>query len=126
MNRGFMIMALFAAISIAMYHYLQPQEPAMTDGETIDIIIQNRHMEPPIVRADEEANIKLEIRTDEPGTVRVDNYNISVTTAIGRAVEMSIPASRAGSFPILMYPLSAPKQGIRIGTLEVQKSRKGW
>jgi hypothetical protein len=126
MNRGFMIMALFAAISIAMYHYLQPQEPTMGDGEAIDVIIQNRHMEPPIVRAAEEAIIKLEIRTDEPGTVVVENYNIAAETAVGRAVEMSIPASRAGTFSILMYPLSAPKQGIQIGTLEVQKSRKGW
>lgn len=126
MNRGFMIMALFAAIGIAMYHYLLPQEPAMIDGEVIDIIIQDRHMEPTIVRVAEEATIKLEIRTDEPGTVTVEDYNISVVTAVGRAVEMSIPASRAGTFPVVMYPLSAPRQSIRIGTLEVQEARKGW
>jgi hypothetical protein len=126
MNRGFLIIALFAAIGIGMYYYLQPQGGGIESGDTVDVIIQDRHMDPSVIRTGKGSTIALAFRTDEEGTVIVEDYNISVVTALGRSVAMTIPASRAGAFPIVMYPLTAPKQKIRIGTLEVQESRKGW
>lgn len=126
MNRGFLIIALFLAIGIGMYHYLQPQGNMMGNGDALAILIQNRHMEPNIVRVAKDSTVNLDFRTDEEGTVTVEDYNISIVTALGRPVQMSIPASRAGTFRILMSPLSAPRQSIHIGTLEVEAPRKGW
>lgn len=126
MNRGFLIIALFGAIGVGMYYYLQPQGGAMKSGDSLDVIIQNRHMDPPSIRTGEDSTITLAFRTDEEGTVTVEDYNISIMTALGRSIEMAIPASRAGSFPIVMYPLTAPKQRIQIGTLQVEARRSGW
>lgn len=126
MNRGFLIIALFAAIGIGMYYYLQPQSGGMQSGDSRDVMIQNGRMEPPVIRVSEDATVTIEFRADEVGTVTVENYNISVTTALGRAVRMTIPASRAGSFPIVMYPALSPRERIPVGTLEVEALRRGW
>lgn len=119
-------MALFLAIGIGMYYYLQPQGGGMESGDTLDVLVQNRHMEPPVIRTEKGSTITLAFRTDEEGTVLVEDYNISIVTALGRSIEMMIPASRSGTFPIVMHPLSVPKQKIQIGTLEVAEPRRGW
>lgn len=126
MNRGFLIIALFLAIGIGMYYYLQPQGSGIASGDTVDVIIQNRHMEPSVIRTEKGSTITLVFRTDEEGTVLVEDYNITAVTALGRSIDMTIPARRSGTFPIVMYPLSAPKQKIQIGTLEVAEPRRGW
>lgn len=126
MNRGLMIIALFLAVGVGMYYYLQPAGGASASDAVYDITVQNRRMEPPILNVAEGSSIKLEVRTDEEGVFRIDGFGVSETMAIGRAVELDMTASTPGTYPITMYPASAPRQKIQVGTLEVKGSNRAW
>lgn len=114
-------MALFLVIGVGMYYYLQPAGGVSASDAVYDITVQNRRMEPPVINVAAGASLKLEIRTDEEGTFRIDGFGASVTMAQGRAVELDVDASTAGTYPITMYPASAPRQKIQVGTLKVKR-----
>lgn len=116
-----MIIALFLAIGVGMYYYLQPTGGASASDAVFDITVQNRRMEPPVLNVAKGESFKLDIRTDEEGVFRIDGFGAAVTMALGRGVELDVTASTQGTYPITMYPTSAPRQKIQVGTLEVKK-----
>lgn len=118
-----MIIALFLAIGIGMYYYLQPAGGTAASDAVLDITVQNRRMEPPVLHVAKGEAIKLEIRTDEEGIFRIDGFGVSQAMVIGRGVEVNVTASTPGTYPITMYPASAPRQKVQVGTLEVKDSR---
>jgi|GEM_PF-4716659 len=120
MNRGLLIIALFAALGIGLYHYLQPTGPSMAGASEIEVSIERRRMEPPIIRASKGQVLTLQIRTDEEGTFRFQDYDASATLATGRSVEVPFISNTVGTFPVLLYPASAPNQRIQIGAIEVR------
>ncbi len=121
-----MIIALFLAIGVGMYYYLQPTDGSSASDAVYDITVQNRRMEPPVLNVPAGATLKLEVRTDEEGVFRIDGFGVSETMAVGRAVELDVIASTPGTYPITMYPASAPRQKIQVGTLEVKDSSRSW
>jgi len=121
-----MIIALFLAVGIGMYYYLQPTGSAGTSDAAFDITVQYRRMEPPVLNVPAGASLKLEVRTDEEGVFRIDGFGVSETMVLGRAVELDVTASTPGTYPITMYPASAPRQKIQVGSLEVKDSNRAW
>lgn len=114
------MIALFAAAGIGLYYYLQPTGGALAGASEIEMFIEHRHMEPPIIHASKGERLLLQIRTDEEGMLRFQNYDASAALAIGRFVELPFVSQSAGTFPVYMYPASAPNQRISIGTIEVR------
>jgi hypothetical protein len=120
MNRGLMLVALFITLGIGLYYYLQPTGPSVVGASEIEVSIERRRMEPPVIRASKGQVLTLQIRTDEEGTLRFEDYDASIALATGRSVELPFVSNAAGKFPVLMYPASAPNQRVQIGVIEVR------
>lgn len=120
------MIALFLAIGVGLYHYLQPTNETLASDLTVDVLIQNQRMEPPRIVISKGATLTLQIRTDEEGVVNVEDYNVSAVTALGRAVTIVVPASRSGVFPVTMRSSANPATKVEIGTIEVAAPRRGW
>ena len=120
------MIALFAALGVGLYYYLQPSGPTIADASEIVVSIERRRMDPQVVRAEKGQAILLQIRTDEEGTLRFKDYDASVALAMGRSVELPFVSSVAGTFPVFMYPVSAPNQRIQIGVIEVSGPDRAW
>lgn len=121
------MMALFFAIGVGLYYYLQPTTETLASDLTVDVLIQDQRMEPPRVTVGKGTNITLQVRSDEEGTLTVEDYNISTPTAIGRAVEITVPAQRAGVFPVVLRSSREPNMRVEVGTLEVIAPKtRGW
>lgn len=119
-------MALFGALGIGLYYYLQPTENAITGGAEIDVSIERGKMDPPIVRAQKGEALLLQVRADEDGTFRLENNDASGSLSTGRSVEIPFLSNYAGTFPVLFIPSSSPRERIRVGTIEVTEPVRGW
>ena len=130
MNRAFLLIALFLAIGIGTYHYLQPRG-ATTDlsggkPATLDIGIEARKMDPPIVRVAQGSSVTFLINTDETGAIHIDGYEVTTSIAVGRTSEVKFVAATPGTFDIHIRPASNPNAEILIGTLLVDSPQRAW
>ena len=130
MNRAFLLIALFFAIGIGVYYYLLPQRtsPSFSDKGTtsIDLLIEYGRMEPSIVRVPLGAAVIFLVNSDEPGSLRIDEYEITSAIAKGRTAEVKFVAKTAGTFDMHIRPVSDPDTERFVGTLVVEAPKRDW
>lgn len=121
MNRGVLIIILFLLIGGGMYYYLKPQGLAVSSDGTVslEVAINNRAMNPPIIRVAQGTQLELQMHSDENGIVYVDGFETTSIINKGEMTVIGLQATKTGSHGVYMHPDASPQEEIKIGTLEI-------
>ncbi len=128
MNRGFVIITIAIFIGAGLFWYLQGNGITQDKqgGTGIDLSIEHRQIDPPVVRVTEGEQVTFLVNTDESGSLHIQGYEVVAAVAAGRTAEMKFVADKAGTYPIHLHPVSSPDSELHVGELNVQPIPKPW